>query len=175
MRKNSIQQEIEIVLKSSTIDQNTVQEYRERLKLGNLIRDENPEDHFCVMFVPFDKKTGKVFLGHHKKANDWIPPGGHIEKNEIPVQAAVREVREELNIEILADQLKLFTLDYLDVSGPKSRCKMHWHIWYLLNTEETNYKLNTDEFYEVGWFGVGEVRNKVRILQYQKILLTFFI
>jgi 8-oxo-dGTP diphosphatase len=47
---------------------------------------------------------GEVLLVEHKKLRWWMPPGGHIEPNEDPVQAVLREVREEtgLDCEIVA-------------------------------------------------------------------------
>lgn len=36
-----------------------------------------------------------VLLHPHKKLGIWLPPGGHIEPNELPDEAAVREVLEE--------------------------------------------------------------------------------
>jgi len=41
----------------------------------------------------------KVLLLLHKKLGIWLPPGGHIEPNELPDEAAVREVWEEAGIE----------------------------------------------------------------------------
>jgi 8-oxo-dGTP diphosphatase len=38
---------------------------------------------------------GKVLLHKHKSLGLWLQPGGHIELNEDPTQAALREVREE--------------------------------------------------------------------------------
>ena len=40
-----------------------------------------------------------VYLHWHKKVSMWLPPGGHIEENEDPVQAVSREVFEETGIE----------------------------------------------------------------------------
>lgn len=41
----------------------------------------------------------KVALHWHRKIGAWLPAGGHIEPNEDPVQAVLREVREEFAIE----------------------------------------------------------------------------
>ena len=51
---------------------------RERISAGKLTRPENPHDHFCAFFLPVDVKHSSIYLVHHKKADDWIPPGGHI-------------------------------------------------------------------------------------------------
>ncbi|HBJ30605.1 MAG TPA: hypothetical protein DDY93_04455 [Dehalococcoidia bacterium] len=37
-------------------------------------------------------------LHWHKKVKAWLPPGGHIETNEDPVQAVLREVLEETGL-----------------------------------------------------------------------------
>ena len=42
----------------------------------------------------------KVLLIFHKKLNRWLPPGGHIDPNEMPCEAAKREVLEETGVEI---------------------------------------------------------------------------
>ena len=42
---------------------------------------------------------GKVALYWHRKLSAWLPAGGHIEANEDPVQATLREIREEFAIE----------------------------------------------------------------------------
>ena len=40
-------------------------------------------------------------------ANTWCPPGGHIEFGETFKQAAVREVKEETNLDILFEDITL--------------------------------------------------------------------
>ena len=52
--------------------------------------------HFTVaVFVVHDDR---VLLHFHRKLGKWLPPGGHIEQNELPDEAAVREVLEETGI-----------------------------------------------------------------------------
>ena len=47
-----------------------------------------------------------VLLLMHPKLNKWLPPGGHVEENETPVEAALREVEEEtgLVVELISDE-----------------------------------------------------------------------
>lgn len=42
----------------------------------------------------------KLLMLYHEKLRRWLPPGGHIEPNELPDEAAVREVREETGVEV---------------------------------------------------------------------------
>ena len=44
-------------------------------------------------------RGGKVLLILHNKLCKWLPPGGHIEKNETPDDAVLREFKEEVGID----------------------------------------------------------------------------
>jgi len=48
--------------------------------------------HFTV--TGFVSQRGRTAL-HWHRLEAWLPPGGHIEPNEDPLQAVLREVREE--------------------------------------------------------------------------------
>jgi 8-oxo-dGTP pyrophosphatase MutT (NUDIX family) len=52
--------------------------------------------HFTV--AVFVVHEGRVLLHYHRKLGKWLPPGGHIEANELPDEAATREVLEETGI-----------------------------------------------------------------------------
>lgn len=54
--------------------------------------------HFTV--AVFVVRDGKVLLHWHRKLGMWLPPGGHIERDELPDEAAVREVLEETGVEV---------------------------------------------------------------------------
>ena len=70
--------------------------------------------HFTsTVFVVF---KNKIFLHWHGKVKEWLPPGGHIELNEDPIETAIRETLEELGIEIQIANRKanLFKFDDVD-------------------------------------------------------------
>ncbi|MFZ9857102.1 MAG: NUDIX hydrolase [Roseiflexaceae bacterium] len=54
-------------------------------------------DFTATTFVVDNHKT---LLLLHRKLNMWLPPGGHIDPNELPHDAACREVREETGFEV---------------------------------------------------------------------------
>ena len=54
-------------------------------------------DFTVAIFVVHE---GKVLLIHHRKLDRWLPLGGHIELDENPEQAALREAREESGLEV---------------------------------------------------------------------------
>ena len=41
----------------------------------------------------------RILLHWHAKLGRWLPPGGHIEPDELPDEAALREVMEETGVE----------------------------------------------------------------------------
>ena len=60
-------------------------------------------DFTVAIFVVADDQ---VLLIHHRKLDKWLPLGGHIELDEDPEQAAVREAKEEsgLDVELLGER-----------------------------------------------------------------------
>src|SRR5690348_15739833 len=54
-------------------------------------------DFTVAIFIVHEEK---VLLIHHRKLNGWLPLGGHIELDEDPEQAAVREAFEESGLEV---------------------------------------------------------------------------
>ena len=42
----------------------------------------------------------KILLLLHPKLKKWLPPGGHLEPNELPPEGAIRETWEETGLEI---------------------------------------------------------------------------
>ena len=52
--------------------------------------------HFTA--TAFVVRGDATLLHWHKRLSRWLPPGGHIEPDEEPAEAALREVREETGL-----------------------------------------------------------------------------
>ncbi|OGG73161.1 hypothetical protein A3A38_03485 [Candidatus Kaiserbacteria bacterium RIFCSPLOWO2_01_FULL_53_17] len=48
----------------------------------------------------FIVREGTVLLHLHKKLGKWLQPGGHVELEEDPNQAAIREAKEETGFDV---------------------------------------------------------------------------
>jgi 8-oxo-dGTP pyrophosphatase MutT (NUDIX family) len=60
-------------------------------------------DFTVAIFVVHD---GKILLIHHRQLDKWLPLGGHVELDEDPEQAALREAKEEsgLDVELIGER-----------------------------------------------------------------------
>ena len=53
---------------------------------------------FELAATTFVFNGGRFAIHWHEKVHKWLPPGGHVEEDELPHHAAVREVLEELEV-----------------------------------------------------------------------------
>jgi 8-oxo-dGTP pyrophosphatase MutT (NUDIX family) len=54
--------------------------------------------HFvATVYVVSD---GATCLHEHERLGMWLPPGGHIDRDELPHEAALREAREETGLDV---------------------------------------------------------------------------
>ena len=61
-----------------------------------------PHIHDAIDFTVslFVVRGAEVLLIHHRKLGQWLPLGGHVELDEDPEAAALREAREESGLEV---------------------------------------------------------------------------
>jgi 8-oxo-dGTP pyrophosphatase MutT (NUDIX family) len=135
-----------------------------RAEEGALTRDENPASHFCVYFAAYDPTARQVFIGHHKKSGKWLFNGGHMDADEHPINAAMRESWEEWGLKLEADALgepQLLTITNIppEVKYP---CQTHYDIWYFvpLDQHQTQFDQSklASEFYENRWMSIPEAQ-----------------
>lgn len=138
------------------------QKFLSRISQGKLTREENPQSHFGAYFLPFDPKSRKVFLIHHKKSGLWLSPGGHMEINEYIQKTLIREAKEELCLKIQLEEIGLpFFLTITPISNHNYSCREHFDIWYLLKTDKFSINPNPREFHQSRWLTFSQAKTVV--------------
>ncbi len=112
----------------------------------------------------------KVLLILHKKLELWLPPGGHIDLDEDPDQAVLREVKEETGLDVnihgtkfdrLSDRTKpLHTPAFMDIhkiSDTHQHIGMHYICTPKNNSNKAN--MNKEEVSDMRWFTRTEIEN----------------
>lgn len=115
---------------------------------------------------------GKVLLLYHKKLQKWLPPGGHMEPNETPPEAARREVKEETGLEIQflkqeniwvnhwnANSIERPYLCLLEEIPAYRDVPAHQHIDMIFVAQPVSSDLvMNDESHSLRWFSIEELK-----------------
>ena len=81
---------------------------------------------------------GKILWVRSQTTRDkWAPPGGKVERKETPTEAAIREVKEEVGLEIKIDRKMRTYLYHTQNKEYEIDC-------FLASTKMTDLKLNSE-------------------------------
>ena len=149
--------------------------------------DINLKKHFTASAL-IKNDEGKVLLVYHKKLDVWLYPGGHIEANETPDEAVVREVKEEtgLDVEIVGELATKLNDEEEDVSVLHNpyiilceRIKAkeeHYHIDMVYACKTTSGQKLVYNKYEskgIGFFGINDVETIPLFPNFKNLLSKF--
>lgn len=124
------------------------------------------ERHFNVTTYVFDRNSKEFLMIKHKKLNKWLPTGGHIKPNEIPDEAAVREVKEETGLEV-----ELYSERFPETQGLarpygiqiniiEKGLHEHLDLIYLAFVSKSEVlTLNIKETDGINWFSIEQINN----------------
>ncbi len=71
----------------------------------------------CACLLAFDETKNKILLVRARNNTKWFLPGGKIEPDETPERALIREIKEELNINLHIESIKYQTTIIGDAYG----------------------------------------------------------
>lgn len=124
-----------------------------------LKKPDIPPKHLVSYFVLVDTGHRSILLVDHIKAQLWLPSGGHVKFNESPVDAAIRETKEEFGARavFLRNNQKPFFVTVTKTVG-LTPGHVDVSLWYLLrgNVYET-LQYDRKEFTDVEWYTFDEV------------------
>ena len=124
--------------------------------------------HYTASAIVLDDHH-QVLLVHHNKIGQWLYPGGHIDPNEDPAQAAQREVFEETGIhtQVISDELFAhpavtthappYTVIEMDVTDTKVGTHRHIDLVYVLRATSGELAAQLDEVGGVRWVPLADV------------------
>lgn len=115
------------------------------------------ERQYTASAYVIDYENRSVLLMYNKKLDMWLQPGGHIESNEIPEEAAVREVREETGIDIKIINFHESDDNIVPVAIERYINKVGDMIDIQYLAIPLNKDLYSNENNEMGWFNEKEL------------------
>ncbi len=126
-------------------------------------KPDKPPKHFVSYVVPVDVENRLVLLVDHIKARLWLPPGGHVERNEFPDETARRECLEELGItaEFLFGPKPFFITQAVTVGQTAGHTDVS--LWYVIKmNSRKDVVYDKHEFNSIRWFGFEELMSVKR-------------
>ena len=110
---------------------------------------------------------GKILLIHHRKLNKWLPLGGHIELDEEPEQAALREAKEEsgIDVELLGERppttspgtRALIAPRFLDIHRISDTHEHIGMIYWARPKDSAQVRCATEEHHDIRWCTADEL------------------
>lgn len=95
--------------------------------------------------------------------NMWDIPGGHVEKDETPEQCIVREMKEEMGLDIQGFEL-FKVVDFVD--------RMEHVFWKKENLDISKIKLTEGQCLK--WFTEDAIKNTHLACEFDQVTLDFF-
>lgn len=138
--------------------------------------------HFTASAVII--KDGKILLIWHNKLNVWLYPGGHIEENENPDDAVIREVKEETNLDVKIIQnpnqnlatntVKVLHNPYTILEeqiGDVNENHYHIDMVYLCEPINENIKIRETEVKKYKWCTIDDIKEMEMFENLRKLLV----
>ena len=121
----------------------------------------------CSIIFVNDKERVLLFLRDNKPVipfpNTWDVPGGHVEENETPEQCIVREMKEEMEIELKG----FHTFAVVEFND-----RIEYAYWKKENIDIK--KITLTEGQRLKWFSEEEVKRTELAYGFNEILDDFF-
>lgn len=105
-----------------------------------------------------EKSAGCIIIENEKillvkqTSGNWGFPKGHLEKGESETEAAIRETKEETNLDVtILDENKRYSIEYDTNKGAHKEA-----VYFLAKKNSNNITRQESEITEIRWFNFKE-------------------
>lgn len=161
MPRHAIEHLVSDIIPFDSLEDRHIQETLQWIRSGEQIfrlkKPDIPPQHLVSYFLLLDEEAQKILLVDHKKAQLWLPSGGHVDEGEHPRQTVIRECGEELAID--ADFWQEDPL-FITITPTVGLTAGHTDVslWYVLKGNHTQvYAFDEEEFHTVQWFAFDAI------------------
>ncbi len=131
-------------------------------KTGRIVergkKDEkfNDNEHIAVAIIYIENDQGDFLIQKtsKEKGESFSSTGGHVNHGEDPLSSIIREVKEELGVDISNDEI--IGLGHICVDFP-----IRFMFYLKKNIDLNDITLQKDEVESVSYMNVGEIRNNL--------------
>ena len=106
----------------------------------------------------------KVLLVEHNEGH-WDFPKGHMEENETEVQTAIREVKEETNLDVVVQENKKYINEYYPKEDTFKQV-----VFFLATCKSLETKRQEAEIKNIQWFNIEDAIEKITYNNSRNIL-----
>lgn len=104
----------------------------------------------AIVYRKFHGNT-EILLIRHIKSGYWSFPKGHVEGDETEAETAIREIKEETNIDVLIDTGFRETVSF----SPR-RDTSKTVVYFVAKALNTDTKPQAEEISEIRWVEIGQ-------------------
>ncbi len=120
--------------------------------------------HITASAWVVNRERTHVLLIHHKSAQMWFQPGGHIESEDATLfDAVLREVKEETSHSGVIPNNALFDIDIHPIAARPERNEAaheHFDLRILVEVPYETYTIEDDGILGVSWCLLGDVLSR---------------
>ena len=110
-------------------------------------------------------EDGKVLLVQENKGH-WGLPKGHVEGNETHEETAIREVKEETNLDVEIDSSKVFEISYIIEDSDIDKTVY----FFPAKVKNGKTQIQESEIKQIEWVPVEEAASKLTYENVRKML-----
>ena len=121
--------------------------------------------------IVYKKENDELkFLLVHQSNGHYSFPKGHVEENETEVETAIREIKEETNIDVEIDTNFRCVITYL----VESKNVMKDSVYFVATPITFDLKEQAGEISECGWYNYDEVMDKLEFDNIKEVFVKAY-